>query len=346
MLTEITKKKNDTQKNEMAKSVNEAFEEFNKDVVNLIKENTDNARSSRDWLITQLLGFPVNIDDFPNDYPDKHIKFGSFARNTKIRPLDDIDLMYCLGAGNAYYQVDTIDNKKFYIHSENAVESLKKLSDDDNTLNSIKVVNKLVKALETVSQYSNAEIKRNQEAAVLNLVSYSWSYDIVPCFYTVNNFYLIPDGSGNWKASNPIMDHDNIKETNLNYGGKVYQLVRTLKYWNANFTSPQIDSYLFEVLVLNFIKSKRSQNEYNDINIKDFFYYLYSNICYDVQDPKGLQGNINNLTNEQRDRISNKAKSCYDTAKIALDFEIEKKNHEKAIENWQIIFGDKFPSYE
>jgi len=330
----------------MAKSVNQAFEELNKDVVNLIKENTDNARKSRDWLITQLLSFPESVDDFPNDYPDKHIKFGSFARNTKIRPLDDIDLMYCLGGGNAYYQIDYYDNKKFYIHTENAIDSLKNLSNDDYTLNSIKVVNKLVKALETVSQYSNADIKRNQEAAVLNLVSYTWSFDIVPCFYTVNNFYLIPDGSGNWKASNPIKDQDNIKDTNQNFGGKVYQLVRTLKYWNANFTSPKLGSYLFEVLVLNFVKSKGSQNDFNDINIKDFFYYLYSNIRYDVQDPKGIQGNINNLTSEQRDRISNKAKDCYDTASIALDFEIEKKNQEKAIENWQIIFGDKFPSYE
>jgi hypothetical protein len=136
----------------MAKSVNQAFEEFNKELVNLIKENTDNARNSRDWLITQLLAFPENIDDFPNHYPDKHIKFGSFARNTKIRPLDDIDLMYCFGAGNAYYKIDSYDNKKYFIRTENAVEDLKKLSNNDNTLNSIKVVNKLVKALETVPQ--------------------------------------------------------------------------------------------------------------------------------------------------------------------------------------------------
>jgi len=330
----------------MAKNVNQAFEEFNKDVVNLIKENTNNARSSRDWLITQLLAFPENVEEFPNDYPEKHIKFGSFARNTKIRPLDDIDLMYCLSGGNAYYKVDDYDYNKFYIHTENATNDLKKLSNDDYTLNSIKVVNKLVKALETVPQYSNADKKRNQEAAVLNLVSHPWSFDIVPCFYTINNFYLIPDGSGNWKASNPINDQENIKETNTNYGGKIYQLVRTLKYWNANFTSPKLGSYLFEVIVLNFVKSKTSQNDYNDINIKDFFYYLYSNIEYDVQDPKGIQGNINNLTSEQRERISSKAKSCYDIAMIALNFEIEKKNQEKAIENWKIIFGDKFPSYE
>jgi hypothetical protein len=343
MLTEIIK--NLLTKN-MALYVNQAFEEFNKDVVNLIKETTDIARNSRDWLINQLLAFPENIDNFPNDYPDKHIKFGSFARNTKIRPIDDIDLMYCLGGGNAYYQIDTYDNKKYYIHTENAIDSLKKLSNDDYTLNSIKVVNKFVKALDTVPQYSAAIINRNKEAAVLNLVSYSWSYDIIPCFYTVNNFYLIPDGSGNWKASNPVKDQDNIKDINLNYGGKVYQLVRTLKYWNANFLSPKIDSYLFEVLVLNFVKFKRSQYDFNYINIKDFFYYLYSNISYDVQDPKGIQGNINNLTSEQRGRISNKAKSCFDTAIIAIDFEIKKNNHEKAIENWKIIFGDKFPYYE
>jgi hypothetical protein len=330
----------------MAKSVNQAFENFNRDIVNLIKENTDNARSSRDWLLKQLLNFPENVKDFPIDYPEKHVKFGSFARNTKIRPLDDIDLMYCLGAGNAYYLVDSYDNQKYYIHTENAVDNLRNLSNEDYTLNSIKVVNKLVKALETVPQYSNADIKRNQEAAVLKLVSYPWSYDIVPCFYTVNNFYLIPDGSGNWKPTNPRKDQENIKDTNSNYGGKVYQLVRTLKYWNANFASPKLGSYLFEVLVVNFVKAQGSQNDYNDINIRNFFSYLYSYILYDVQDPKGIQGNINYLTTEQRQRISSKAKSCYDIASIAIEFEIEKKNQEKAIENWKKIFGDRFPSYE
>jgi len=330
----------------MATSVNQAFEEFNNGVVNLIKSNTDNARSSRDWLITQLLTFPENIDDFPYDYPKRHIKYGSFARNTKIRPLDDIDLMYCLGAGGAYYQVDIYNNQKYYIHTENAIDSLKSLSNEDFKLNSIKVVNKLVKALESVPQYSNAEIKRNQEAAVLNLVSYSWSYDIVPCFYTVNNFYLIPDGSGNWKATNPEIDHENIERTNINYGGKIYQLVRTLKYWNANFSSPKLGSYLFEVLVINFVKYKAAQSDYNDVNIKEFFNYLYSYILFDVQDPKGIQGNINYLTTEQRERLSSKARSCYDIASIALDLELKERNQEKAIENWKSIFGDKFPSYE
>ncbi|MEZ0007625.1 uncharacterized protein YhbP (UPF0306 family) [Flavobacterium sp. 28YEA47A] len=330
----------------MAENVNQAFDIFNKDVVNLTKENTDNARSSRDWLIDQLLSFPEAIEDFPSDFPDKHIRYGSFARNTKIIPLDDIDLMYCLHGSNAYYSIDTVDKTKYYIHTENSSNELKKMSNDDETLNSIKVVNKFVGALKNVPQYSNSEIKRNQEAAILNLTSYSWSYDIVPCFHTVEHFYLIPDGTGNWKATNPGIDQENIKKTNQNYGGKVYQLVRTLKYWNANFTIPKIGSYLFEVLILNFVKNQGSQNKFNDINIKDFFYYLYQNIHYDVDDPKGIQGNINNLTFEQQTKISNKAKECYELAKLALDFEINHKNQEKAIENWRKIFGDKFPKYE
>lgn len=329
----------------MAKNVNQAFEEFNINTVNLIKENTDNARRSRDWLIEQLVGFPENVEDFPNDYPAKHIRYGSFARNTKIRPLDDIDLMYCLSADQAYYSVDSFDKDKYYIHTQNSSTELKKLSDND-ILNSIKVVNKFVKALNAVPQYSNSEVKRNQEAAVLNLTSYAWSFDIVPCFYTVNNFYLIPDGVGNWKATNPLIDQENIKSTNKTYGGKVYQLVRTLKYWNSNFLNPKLGSYLFEVFIINYVKYQGNQSDFNDINISGFFYYLYQNIFYDVNDPKNIQGNINNLTSDQRARVSIKAKESYDYAIKALDFENNQKNQEKAIENWRNIFGEKFPKYE
>jgi len=329
----------------MATTVNLAFEQFKIDIVNLLKSDTEKARTSRDWLITQLKDFPTTIMDFPLDYPEKHIKYGSFARNTKIRPLDDIDLMYCLHGSNAYYQQDFFDSKKYHIKTENSSTELKSLS-DENILNSIKVVNKIVKSLSTVSNYSNAEIKRNQEAAILNLSSYTWKFDIVPCFYTVSGFYLIPDGNGNWKATNPILDQNNTSSTNLNYGGKVLPLIRILKYWNTNFVSPKIGSYLFEVIVLNFVKSRSALDNYIDCNIRDFFNYLQNAIFYDIQDPKSIDGNINDLTNDQRLRISTKAQSCYETALTAIDFEVNQSNQEKAIENWGKIFGDKFPTYE
>ena len=41
----------------MATTVQNAFEEFNKDVVNLDSDRTKKARASRDWLLGKLSGF-------------------------------------------------------------------------------------------------------------------------------------------------------------------------------------------------------------------------------------------------------------------------------------------------
>ncbi|GHL16875.1 hypothetical protein ECZU23_53180 [Escherichia coli] len=44
-------------------------------------------------------------DKFPVSFPAIHIAFGSFARRTKIRPLDDIDLMFGLTGQGATYTI-------------------------------------------------------------------------------------------------------------------------------------------------------------------------------------------------------------------------------------------------
>ena len=124
----------------MANTVDTAFNEFNKDIVNLDSDRTIKANSSRDWLFMQLnnLDSKDNLD-FPIKYEEKHIKYGSFARKTKIRELDDVDIMFCLNANGATY---TKNYETYKIHTQNADYRLKYLSDND-ILNSKKVVNKL-----------------------------------------------------------------------------------------------------------------------------------------------------------------------------------------------------------
>ncbi|GHL11236.1 hypothetical protein ECZU22_51350 [Escherichia coli] len=87
----------------MATTVIAAFNEFMKDTVNLKKADTDDARASRDWLIGKMNDFEKD-DKFPVSFPAIHIAFGSFAR-TKIRPLDDIDLMFGLTGQGATYTI-------------------------------------------------------------------------------------------------------------------------------------------------------------------------------------------------------------------------------------------------
>jgi hypothetical protein len=327
----------------MATTVQNAFEEFNKDVVNLDSDRTKKARASRDWLLGKLSGFDQKEGlYFPFEYNDKHIKFGSFARNTKIRELDDIDLMFCLKADNAYYSHSC---GIYYIHTENAGERLKKLS-SDNILNSTKVINKFVSALSNVEHYSSADIHKRGEAAILTLTSYEWNFDIVPCFYTVEGFYLIPDGKGNWKATNPIIDQELITNVNQRYNGLALQLIRTLKYWNRHNSTNTIGSYLFEQIVINFVKQKTELSQWIDFDIRDFFSYLSNNIFSPVYDPKNIQGNINDLNFQEQHSISEKAEWAFNKAKEAISAETNEKNQEKAINKWREIFGNKFPKYE
>ena len=109
------------------------------------------------------------------------------------------------------------------------------------------------------------------------------------------------------------------------------QLIRTLKYWNKHHSSHTISSYLFEQIVLNFINSRTELSKWIDFDIKDFYNYLSTNIYNPVNDPKGIQGNLNQLTYEQKKAISDKSNWAFNKAKEAIFAETNEKNQEKSI---------------
>lgn len=82
----------------MASTVNLAFEEFMKNSVRLDSNQANKAKDSRDNLISNIMGFDGDGDFFELADKAQHLKFGSFARKTKIHPLDDIDQMICMSA--------------------------------------------------------------------------------------------------------------------------------------------------------------------------------------------------------------------------------------------------------
>lgn len=97
----------------MASSVYSAFDEFLKNTIRLDPNKTSIARASRDNLISNINGFSGN-EDFFFIASDLQLNYGSFSRRTKIKPLDDIDLMICIkGAGRKY----TTENGAYYVTS-------------------------------------------------------------------------------------------------------------------------------------------------------------------------------------------------------------------------------------
>lgn len=330
----------------MATTVNSAFSEFMGNKVNLDSNDTKTARSSRDWLVDQIHKFD-NEEGFPTLYNGKDIFFGSFARRTKIRELDDIDIMIALNAQGSEYSNST--NTIEITVADSAYDLIALCHDNTNKLNSRKVINKFVSSLKDVPQYEKAQIKRNQEAATLKLNTYTWNFDIVPCFFTKpeydgRTYYLIPDGSGNWEKTDPRIDRDRVTAINQKHNGKVLDIIRIMKYWNKRSTKPSMGSYLFECMLLNHYESISSCSDYIDIEVEEALKYIYSAVYGSVQDPKNIQGNLNNLSYDDKNKISDRALVDYNKA-------VEARNEEKegdqkaAIEKWKGIFGDEFPDY-
>lgn len=190
----------------MAKTVNLAFDEFMRNSVNLDPDVSKAAKLSRENLLENIDEFDKN-DDFFDLYKNFNITFGSFARKTKCRDLDDVDLMIGISANHATYNSsDPWDNVK--ITASKTDKAQQQCTREDGTLNSIQVSNKFKKKLESVREYSRSEIQRNGEAIRLNLTSKEWAFDIVPCFHTTpetdgRSYYLIPNGRGNWEKNRP-----------------------------------------------------------------------------------------------------------------------------------------------
>lgn len=331
----------------MATTVNQAFSEFLTNHVNLDPDITSLARKSRDWLENQLLTFPERVADFPRLYPEMNIHFGSFARRTKIRELDDIDFLLAFSAQGSTY-LENGGNAISLMVPETAAD-LRKCC-DGNWLNSRKLINKLISSLSEVSQYNKAETHRNLEAATLELKSYPWNFDIVPAFFTRpesdgRNYYIIPNGAGEWKKTDPRRDRDFVSSTNQAHGGRMLDLIRLAKYWNRHAKIETLPSYLLECLIVRWYAGRATSSIYIDLTFTDFLDHLATAIYLNVPDPKEIQGDLNNLELLTQYAVSEKAKQAYAIACYAIDLELNQQKPQTSIAEWARIFGANFPSY-
>ena len=332
----------------MASTVNTAFAEFLSDVVNLDPDDARGARTSRNWLRGQIHAFDDKHDDFPRRYSDQDIDFGSFARKTKIRELDDVDLIHCLVADGATY----FDHGSHVTVTADPGTRLAGFCfQGSDLLSSTRVLNKFKKHLDEVPQYRAAEVKRNGQAITLELASYSWNFDIVPGFFTTRetdgrNYYIIPNGNGHWMKTDPRLDRDRVSRINQRHVGHVLDCLRLMKYWNRRHTAPSVPSYVFENMILSHYESRSDEaSEYVDFEVSRVLDYITAAIYYPIQDPKGIQGDMNALEFQQKLMVSCQASDDALKTRDAWEFE-RKGDHKSAIGKWREIFGPSFPKFD
>lgn len=330
----------------MSYTVNTAFDKFMKEVVDLDPTIVSEARSSRDNLLENIKEFDEK-NGFFKLYSEKDVHFGSFSRKTKCRELDDIDLMVCISAeGATYNQFNSWNDIKIMASSTSVAQ--KDCTRDDGTLNSTQVANKFKNELKNVREYARSDVRRNGEAVVLNLRSKVWSFDVVPCFYTAkeNNgrqYYLIPNGKGNWKKTDPTWDKERVTAVNQGKDGRLLELVRLCKKWNQVKLNHLIPSYLLETLVVNFAESQYELNQWIDYRFADVLSYISYHVYNNVADMKEIQGNINMLEFNDKIKISEKASADYSKATEAKKAETL-GNPNQALLLWRDILGEEFPT--
>ena len=330
----------------MAITVNQAFEEFLKNTVNLDKNVSSDAKNNRAELVSAL-----DLDDinFFRTYKSINYFFGSFSRKTKCRPLDDLDIMFGLSAEGNTYDCNSWNDVKINPSKESVAQQ--ECKNDNGQLDSNMVLGKLKKKLKGICDLRVNEVVKNGEAITVNYKSKEWSFDIVPCFFTKpeidgRTYYLIPNGKGAWKKTDPRIDNERVQTLVEKKGTIILDSIRLFKYWNKRAKVVTLEGYVAESLLLDYYESSYDDcSKYVDIEFIRLLSYVKDKITSDIYDPKNIQGNINNLSYWERQSVKQKVENIYNKSIDANDAEMKEHNHCKALNIWGDIFGGEFPTH-
>ena len=121
-------------------------------------------------------------------------------------------------------------------------------------------------------------------------------------------------------------------------------LIRICKKWNRVKSAKTLPSYLLATMIINFADSQAELSQWIDLCFKNALSYIAGHILSPVYDMKGIQGDINNLSIDDKLRLQQKALTDYNKACESWQQEHD-GNHKEAIKKWGEIFGSDFPTY-
>ncbi len=324
-----------------------AFDQFRKEKVDLDPDETKTARTSRDYLFEQLRKLTGNASVFP-PLTGSFQSFGSFARKTKVRPLDDIDFLALLNGRGTLAAPSSSNPYKYWLRILEQEAPLASFPDDCGYVNSTKILNRIRDSLRSVSSYPKAELNKNMQAVVLNLISYDWSFDIVPAVpvsdgHGGTSYYLIPDGLGDWISTDPRIDAANVTRLNQHHANEFLPALRLLKYWNK-IQKAALPSYYFETLAMKVFEYASPIASFSSA-VLYFFQTCPRYLGSSCPDPKGLGPALDaNVPNKTKQKV---AFAMSEAAKHAVFASMSEtlQNSREAIACWRYIFGPEFPSY-
>ena len=341
----------------MARTVDAAFTQFLRESVNLNWNDYKEAIRSTKPIFSKI-SYLAQQRSLPPINHEKHLVFGSLARKTEIERDFDVDVLVCFSSeGLAYSCGGTWCDCKLETARRDGFLFEKCFDRDNKRISSDLFKDAFVESLLSIQSFSRASEHDGGEAVSMSLDRYDWDFDIVPGFYFTEpgrSFYLIPNGHGGWKKTNPRIENNRMRKIDARFGHVASETVRLIKYWNRVRRMPNAQSYLLETMVLQYFNDAEHCSHLSGggtfdcckYHLPRVMKYIADNIEKPVWDLKGIQGDVNCLSKEQRDFIRERADHDSANGFSAYEAEVEKGNQKSAINLWREVFGREFPSYD
>lgn len=198
----------------------------------------------RDMLCTGQMASRI-VDDYLS---------GSYSRDTAIKPLDDVDIIFVIDPTNWLTGLESL----LSWHPEPSA-----------------VLTTFANAIRYRYPVSSVHGQRRS----IRLELYHLDIDVVPAINadSTGDFILIPDkNSGNWIKSSPKRHSDNATAVNRIQNGKFKPLVKLLKHWNGNLPSTaSFKSFAIETIAVRLFNTvKYEALEEGLLKFFDFIAYV------------------------------------------------------------------------
>lgn len=252
----------------------------------------------------------------------KALLTGSYARDTKTKPLKDVDIFCIFKDDSKEYRWENPD----------------------------KVLNDFTTALS--EKYGTANVKPRRRSVLVKFPDPApvngvtpdvvLSFDVVPA-YTLNEDFEIPDSQlGKWIKSNPFTHAEEATNANKAYAQKWKPLVKMIKKWNQHKEKPVDPSFLLEVMALSIITPPAPPAINYPYELKAFFATAAERISETWDDPAGLGPPVSDQMDSVKIAAAVKAlreAELAATRAIRLD---KSGNTGNALQEWQDLFGPRF----
>lgn len=197
---------------------------------------------------------------------------------------------------------------------------------------------------DTLAEYKT-NVRKNGQAVTLHYKTWP-NVDIVPVSRTTNsddsvNHYNVPNmNDETWIQSRPRKHSTAMSDRNKICGDSFKRIVKMIKWWNHQHSS-FLQSFHIEVIALKVFTGKLSDYSW------DVFQY-FDKAVEIVKAPLWHEDDYidDYLDYNKRPEAIKRLETARDNARDAWYCTYgERDDHEKAINLWRQIFGDKFPAY-